>query len=138
MKRHAATAPTTGTTSASWTASLHPWIVGAATALFIARLLWPSESVAWRGDGLPLAFLWLVLVGAWLTGGLLDQRLSVRFSWPDIALAALVSWHTLAAIWSATHDAPRPAINMLWEWVALGCGYWIVRQCATTSREARR
>ena len=49
----------------------------------------------------------------------------------------LVGWHTVAALWAVGHGTPRPAINMLWEWVAMGLCFLLARQFIATAREAR-
>jgi tetratricopeptide (TPR) repeat protein len=40
-------------------------------------------------------------------------------------------------MWAAYHASPRPAINMLWEWVAYGLCFVLARQLIVTRREAR-
>ena len=37
------------------------WLLGGMTALFVARPLFPSESAANYGDGLPMVMLWIAL-----------------------------------------------------------------------------
>ena len=94
-------------------------LVGAVIALFVLRPLYPSESVAAEGDGLPVVMLWLLTLMFW---AILVARRSirqVRFGWPDAAVAALVLWHSIAALWAFAHESPRPALNMLWEWLGL-------------------
>jgi hypothetical protein len=121
----------------SWLARWHPWLLGAMTALFVARPLWPSESAARSGDGLPVVMLWLLLAAIWLTLGVVEGHLFVRLRWVDGALAALVALQVIAALYSASHDAARPAINMLWEWIALGVAYFLARQLIHSVCQAR-
>lgn len=114
-----------------------PWILAGTVALYVARPLWPTESVARTGEGLPVVMLWLLLLVAWLAAGAADRRLSIRIGWIDAALGALVLTTAVAAIYSALHDAARPAINMLWEWVGFGIGFWLIRQTLASAKEAR-
>lgn len=130
---HAGPAPTADQLAA-W---LRPWLLGAMAALFVARPLWPSESVAWRGDGLTIVMAWWLLAIVWLALAALTPRVKVRAQATDAAVLALLAWHTVAALRAVWQEAPRPAWNMLWEWLALGLGYFLVRQLVTSRREAR-
>lgn len=116
---------------------LQGWLLAALVCLYAARTLWPSESVARLGDGLPLSILAVVLALSWLSIGLLDRQLTVRWAPIDMAIGLLVVCNVLAALASAEHDAPRPALNMLWEWVSLGLLYFLARQLIDTAVERR-
>ncbi len=74
---------------------------------------------------------------AWLTTGLLDRGLRLRFHWLDLGVVGLVTWCCVASLWSAQHDAARPALNSLWEWLSLGVAYVLIRQLVATPRETR-
>jgi O-antigen ligase len=70
----------------------------------------------------------LALAASWIGG-----HFRWRWSWTDLALALLV---VLVAI-SANHAVDRrPAINLAWEWVALGVAYLLVRNLPRTSQES--
>ncbi len=114
-----------------------PWLLAVLCALFVARPLYPSESAAAQGDGLPIVMLWLVLALFWLLGVIGRREFALRFGWTDGAVALLVGLHSLAALWAAWDSNPRPAINMLWEWVAFGVSYFLARQLITGHRETR-
>ncbi len=116
---------------------LRPWLLMAAVALWVARPLYPSESSALEGDGLPAVMLWLILVLIWLFGAIRQSRPLLRFGWVDVAFLATVIWHTLSAIWWAGRASPRPAVNMLWEWVGFAAGFFLTRQLLTGPRECR-
>ncbi|MGD9646953.1 MAG: O-antigen ligase family protein [Pirellulales bacterium] len=103
----------------------------------IARVLFPSESVAWRGDGLPLDMFWLLALLGWATAAWHDRRVVVRAGWIDLGVAIVVGCAAAAAIRAAMIDAPRSSINMLWSWLAMGAGYWLWRQLVADEREAR-
>lgn len=114
-----------------------PWLLAAATALIVARMLWPSESAATAGDGLPVIMLWLAVWTAWMLAALGPPRFRLRFGPVDAAVAALVAWHTIAGVRAAATATPRPAVNMLWEWIGLGVAFVMLRNLVTTGREAR-
>jgi hypothetical protein len=114
-----------------------PWLLGGLVALFVLRPLFPSESAAREGDGLVVVMLWIALAVFWLLGAIGRRQFHVRFGWTDGAVLLLVGWHTIAALWVTTHGSPRPAINMLWEWVAYGLCFLLARQLIVTRREAR-
>src|SRR5262249_8333838 len=121
----------------SWSVSARPWLLGGAVALTVARLFWPSESASWRGDGLPLALGWLLPATVWAAAAVYDRRVLIRFGALDAVVALLFLWMAIAALHGARYDAPRPALNMIWEWLALGAGYFLFRQLLADSAESR-
>ena len=116
---------------------MRPWLLGAATSLFVARVLFPSESAATEGDGQVVVMLWSLLGVAWAAGTIGQPKFRVRFGWTDAAIGLLIGWHTLAALIAVRGGSPRPALNMFWEWIALGLAFFLVRQLFTERREAR-
>jgi O-antigen ligase len=116
---------------------LRPLLLGGLMTLCVARPLYPSESAAFDGDGVTIVMLWIALAVFWLLGTVGRPEFSVRFGWLDAAVLLLVGWHTVAALWATQHGSPRPAANMLWEWVGLGLCYLLARQFIATAREAR-
>jgi len=117
---------------------LRPWLLAAMTALFVVRPLFPSTSANIEsGDGLPVVMLWLALAVFWLLGAIGREPMRIRFGLADAAVLLLIAWHTVAAVWAAMHASPRPAINALWEWLALGLAFFLARQFIVTRRETR-
>ncbi|MEN6406305.1 MAG: O-antigen ligase family protein [Thermoguttaceae bacterium] len=116
---------------------LRPWLLGATTALFVARPLFPSESAALFGDGLTMVMLWIALAVVWLLGAIGRPTFRLRFSGTDVAVLLLIGWHTIAALWAVGGANPRPAWNMLWEWLGMALAYGMARQLVDTPREAR-
>ncbi len=114
-----------------------PWLLGGLGALFVLRPLIPSESAALRGDGLTVVMLWIALAVLWLLGVIGRRGFQVRFGWTDAAVVLLVVLHAIAAVWATTRASPRPALNMLWEWVAFGLGFLLARQLVVGRREAK-
>jgi hypothetical protein len=86
---------------------------------------------------LVVVMLWIALAVLWLLAAIGRRQFDVRFGWTDGAVLLLVAWHTISALWATTHGSPRPAINMLWEWVAYGLCFFLARQLIVTRREAR-
>lgn len=116
---------------------LRPWCLGAAAALFVARPLWPSDIATLGGAGLPVALAWLLLFTVWLTAGLRCRQLAVDWRGLDWALLALAACLATSGIWAVYHAAPRPAVNVVWEWLALLVAFWLTRQLVRTRGEAR-
>ena len=116
---------------------MRPWLLGAVISLFVARVLFPSEAAASEGDGQVVVMLWALLAVAWAAGTMGKPEFRVRFGWTDAAVGLLIGWHTLAALVAMRNGSPRPALNMLWEWVAMGLAFFLVRQLFTGRREAR-
>ncbi|MCE5268945.1 MAG: O-antigen ligase family protein [Planctomycetaceae bacterium] len=117
--------------------SLRPWLLGAVTALFVARPLFSSEAAATHGDGLSVVMLWIAVAVFWMLGAIGRPRLSVRFKGIDAAVCVLMLSTTVASLWAVRHGSPRPAINMLWEWIGLGLCFLMARQLIRTPREGR-
>ncbi|MEX2120363.1 MAG: O-antigen ligase family protein [Pirellulales bacterium] len=131
-------APRSDTTGQAGAASrARGWLLAVLTALFVARPLSPTEGAAAHGDGIPMVMLILLLLTGWLLWGVLQGRLAMRLAWVDAAWAALLFWHSLSALRATGINAPRPALNMLWEWLALGLGFFLVRQLLESRREQR-
>ena len=75
----------------------------------------------------------LVVAGLGLAASLVAGRFRFRFSWTDVSVVAVI---VLVAI-SASHAVDRrPAINLAWEWVALGVMYLLVRNLPRTRGES--
>ena len=67
--------------------SLPPLVAGRHDRALVARPLFPSESAATQGDGLPLVMLWLALVVIWLVGTIGRKRFTLRFGPVDCGRA---------------------------------------------------
>jgi len=113
------------------------WMLASLTALVVARPLLPSEAVSWLGDGQPFNMLWLLLAcGVCLLAWKSGERLP-RIRPIDVAVAALIVWHSLSALVAIERSSPRPALNMLWEWIALGVCYFLTRVLARAEHQMR-
>ncbi|MHB8899182.1 MAG: O-antigen ligase family protein [Thermoguttaceae bacterium] len=113
------------------------WLAGVVTALFVLRPLYPSESVAAEGDGLPVVMLWLLALSLWAILAARGGIGRVFFGWPDVAMALLVLWHSVAAVWAVVHESPRPALNMLWEFLGLAIAFFLARQTLVSGVQRR-
>ena len=121
------------TTDAPPRDALRPWLLAGVTARYVARPLLTSESAAETGDGLPLSCS-RSLAGLWTVRVALVRRATIRADWADLALGVFLLLHAASAV-AALQTAGRPAVNMLWEWIGLGVGYFLLRQSLV--RDAR-
>jgi len=112
-------------------------LVGGLVALVVARVLVPEDPGGQLGHGAPLDVLWLVLAAAWLLGQLQRDQVRIRFGWPDALVVALLAWHTLSALVAMAYVNPRPAVNMLYDWIAMGLVFLLARQILHDARSAR-
>jgi O-antigen ligase len=109
--------------------------LGAIAALMTARAFWPSEPEMRKGAGGGLAWVLALLIvfGLALAGSFLSGRFRFRWSWTD---ALVVTLMFLVAV-SATHAVDRrPALNLAWEWAALGFAYVLLRNLPRTRNES--
>ncbi len=85
------------------------------------------------GGGLSWVLALLVVAGLGIAAGLIGRRFRFRWSWADLAVVAL----TLLVAFSSRHALDRrPAINLAWEWVALGVAYLLLRNLPRTRGES--
>ena len=124
---------------AEFAARLGEWLrriaLGLTAALMTARAYWPSEADYQLEAGTGLDWVWAMLMVAGLAIGsaLVGGTLRVRWSWTDAAVIALMFLVGL----SATHALDRrTAINLAWEWAALGLAYVLVRNLPRTRAES--
>ncbi|MCE9548156.1 MAG: O-antigen ligase family protein [Planctomycetia bacterium] len=115
------------------------WLLGGLVALPVAGVLLPADSVAaLLGAGLPLVALTLLLAIVWLGRSVVQKRtLVVRFGQVEWSVVGLLAWHSLAALVAARYGAPRPALNLLWQWVGFGAWFLLARQLLSTPRQCR-
>jgi hypothetical protein len=103
--------------------------------LFAARAYSTSEPDLENGAGTGLYWILalLVVAGLAIAAGFVGGRLRFRWSWTDAAVIALV---VLVAT-SALHAIDRrPAINLAWEWMAMGVAYLLLRNLPRTREES--
>src|SRR6185437_4683868 len=118
--------------------TLRSGLLAALLAVYVARPLLPSEgAVTADGEGLPFVLLLLAIASLWLLGGALQKNLSVRVGWADAAWLVLIVCLGASAFNAVEHRAARAAINLFWEWVGLGLGFFLLRQLVGSRREAR-
>ncbi len=107
------------------------------TALFVLRPLYPSESVAVEGDGLPVVMLWCLALLLWAILVVRGNLVRMRFSLPDLAMGVFVLWHSVAALNAVVYESPRPALNMLWEGWGLAIAFFLARQAFSSAVQRR-
>ncbi len=102
------------------------WSLG---VLIAARMLIPAEAAV-HGDTLWIVQLWLGLGVLWAWNCRVNEDYRIRFAWIDFTVWLLVAGHVISALFvvvTAGGDQ-RAALNMMWEWVALGIGFFLLRQ----------
>ena len=114
------------------------WLLGALASLLVAQVLLPADTVMpARGAALPQVMLWLLLLVVYLVTTVLSSGGPLRFGITDLAFGGLILLHTGAAFGAVWTGAPRPAWNVLWTWVGIGCGFFLVRQLVRTPQACR-
>lgn len=100
------------------------WSAMILTALFIARLFVETEAPE-LGHTLWLTTLTLGFVaGSLFLGWRSDRTEYLTFSLPDLAVMAIVLGHWISGVVILLgHGHQRAALNMMWEWLALGL-FW--------------
>ena len=107
-------------------------------ALLIARLLIPAEASV-LGDTLGLVLLWFAAVVLWAWSCFRTGSFAVRLGWLDAALWLLIAGHAISTGWVFVIGGDRrAAVNMLWEWIALGVSFLLIRQTMTARLDAQR
>ncbi|APW61015.1 O-antigen ligase family protein [Paludisphaera borealis] len=109
--------------------------LGLLAALVVARAFWPSEPNLKEGAGAGL--VWVVAVflvgGMALLPSLVTGKFAFRWAPTDAAVIVLTA---LVAISSRRGVDWRIAINLAWEWVALGIVYLLLRILPRTRGES--
>jgi len=107
------------------------------SGLCVARPLLPSEGVSWLGDGHPFTLLAIFLAAGYCLLSLARGGFARPIGAVDAAVGALVVVMAATDLLAAGVANPRMSVNMLWEWVGLGLGYFLTRQLIQSEREAR-
>lgn len=116
---------------------LRPWLLAGAVALLVARVLLPSEGGALRGDDVPFSMAWLVLALVGSAARLRDARFEFRGGWLDFGVVLLVGWLCISGLMAVWMEAPRPALNQSWSWIAAVTAFVLFRQWVVDAREIR-
>ncbi|MFG0332081.1 MAG: O-antigen ligase family protein, partial [Maioricimonas sp. JB049] len=116
-----------------------PWWGIPAGGLFLARFLVPAEATE-LGETLWITQAWLILgtLAAW-TAWRTRQFHVDRFGTIEVSVWVLVAGHlisALAVLLSEGHQ--RAALNMFWEWVAVGVSFTMIRQVTCTTVNYRK
>ncbi|MBN2024372.1 MAG: O-antigen ligase family protein [Pirellulales bacterium] len=65
------------------------------------------------------------------------QSPAIRFGATDAAVLVFLAFLGVSAGWAVWHEYARPAWNVLWQWIGLGAGYFLLRQLVRAAREVR-
>lgn len=120
-------------------AAIGEWIrkvaLGLTAALLSARAFFPSEPdlQAEGGPGLVWSFAILIAAGLALLSMLVSGTLRFRWSWTDAAVILLMV--LIGASTSLASDR-RTAINLSWQWAAVGVAYLVIRNLPRTRGES--
>jgi len=106
-------------------------------ALMVLTVLVPNDSLEVQdGKGLVLVLLWLLFALAWCINRRRDQG-PVRWGLVETAVTLLVLAHTASCLWMASGGNARATQNTMWQWIALGLGFLLIRQLVDGPRTSR-
>lgn len=102
--------------------------------LMTARYFLPAESAP-QGETLYLALGWFVVAILFSISLLLERFRVVRIDYFDLSVWLLISGQVISTIVMITfyQGQQRAALNMMWEWVALGFTFSIIRRLLVTT-----
>src|SRR4051794_15168722 len=86
-----------------WPAVLRAIVLGGGVALVVISMMLPSESAISDGTYGPIVAGWCLLLVLWAASLLLDKQPALRTGWTEALAAALIGWHSLAALVSLGH-----------------------------------
>ncbi|NLE38640.1 MAG: hypothetical protein GX621_11500, partial [Pirellulaceae bacterium] len=101
------------------------WLLAGTMVLFVARPLFPSESIAQTGEGIVLVMLSLLLAAGWAVWMLQRRDGLIRFGAADLAALILLTLYGVSAIVACRTGNAREAINVVWAWIGLGVGFFL-------------
>ncbi len=120
-----------------WAAVLMAIVLGGAVALLVVTALMPSESAISNGTYAPLAAGWCLLLVVWAVAMWMDPSATVRLGWTEVIGAALIGWHSLAAMSSLGQTNGRYAMNAHWLILGYGLTAFLIRQSLRSVEQAR-
>lgn len=120
-----------------WSRALQAVVLGGAVALIVLGTLIHSEAAVPESTYAPLAAAWCALLVFWCVATALAEHPRVTIGWTEIAIAALVGWHTIAALVSLGEVNGRQALNALWLVVSYGIAAILFRQTLRAAVQVR-
>ena len=111
-------------------------LLAATVGTFVVRPLIASESAV-LGDGLVLVMLLLLIGLFWAIGQVRSDNARIRFTKIDAAILLLVGLYTLSGLIAIPAGNTRAVLNMVWLWIGLVSGYFLLRQLVDRVIEAR-
>ena len=116
---------------------LQSLLLAAATALVVCTPLIPSEAAPEQGIGIVIVMLWLIALAGWFLSGLSSRSLPMRIGPASFALLVFLLAYVVSGLVRLDDGNARATINSLWQWVALGVSFFLLRQLITTQAAAR-
>lgn len=127
----------TGRTVARNNEPLERIVLACAVLLLVIRMLVPAESSV-HGGTLWIVQGWLGLLGLWLWLAVRQGELTLRWGWADSLFWLVVTGHVVSAASVVLGQGDRrAAVNMAWEWIALGVALFVVRQLFVRRADCR-
>ena len=105
-----------------------PLFRGLVLSLFLCRFFYVAES-ADKGDTLGIVGTWIATLFLWVILSWKWTIPQLRFNRFDLGVGLLVAGHVISAlVVVATTGDKRAAVNLGWEWVGIGIGWYLLRQ----------
>jgi O-antigen ligase len=134
-EQHPHAAP--GRATIPWPLVLRAVVLGGSVALLVITTLIPSESAISDGTYAPIVAGWCALLVLWFAAAWLAGQATFVLGWTEIAGAALVGWHSLAALAWLGHTNGRQTLNALWLVIGYGITALVLRQCLRSAVHVR-
>jgi hypothetical protein len=115
---------------AQWADLLQAACLLSSVALIAAAPLIPCESAATLGSHIVFAMLWLLVLVTWAFSEWLRPQATMRLGVTGIAVLMFVAVHAISALVMGAAGHARPALNMLWQYVAYAVAFLVIRQVA--------
>lgn len=106
-------------------------------ALFVARVLIPSESAIDDIAGMFFVMAWFIVTALAAFVGWRTHDAAWRLDGIDFTALALAGWYGVSGFIAAQSAAPRPAINGAWLWACFAVSLVLMRRLVQANVERR-
>ena len=111
-------------------------LLAATVGVWVMHPIVVNESAV-LGDGLVLVMLFLGIGSIWAVSQARRPDARIRFSAVDAAVLLLLGLYCLSGLIAIPSGNVRSIVNMIWQWIGLGTGYFLLRQLVRRAVEAR-